>query len=212
MNVLKKIKKSHKKGSILIVTLAFVVMSIMMLGFSYDIARVMYFKSYTKNLASVMALSIVNESGFAYHDIANGARVIIVYDSFSRPKKGFNGKYANSQLVTTLYNKNKDGMDKTYHVDPNKNITLNPYYTSSGTIIPGSTNTKRFEIGADGINGEVEVHITAKVDLYFLQSIFQKQITIHESAIAQPTAYVTKYYEKLRDEQQIQFEYEIWNF
>ncbi len=53
-------------------------------------------------------------------------------------------------------------MDATYHVDPDRNILLNPYYTSSGNAIPGSINKSRFEVGSDGINGEVEVHITAR--------------------------------------------------
>lgn len=210
-NKFNKIYKFNKKGSILIVTVFFVMMSLTILGFAYDIARIMYFKSYTRNLASVIALSIVNECSHIYQDNVNGARVVIVHDAESRPLKGYSSPYyADKKYVKVIFDKNKNGMDKTYHVDPDKNILLNPYYTSSGNVIPGSINKKRFEIGSDGINGEVEVHITAKIDLFFLQNVFRNQVTIHESAIAQPTAYITKSYEKIRDEQVIDFEYIDW--
>lgn len=210
-NKFNKIYKFNKKGSILIVTVFFVMMSLTILGFAYDIARIMYFKSYTRNLASVIALSIVNECSHIYQDNVNGARVVIVHDAESRPLKGYSSPYyADKKYVKVIFDKNKNGMDKTYHVDPDKNILLNPYYTSSGNVIPGSINKKRFEIGSDGINGEVEVHITAKIDLFFLRNVFRNQVTIHESAIAQPTAYITKSYEKIRDEQVIDFEYIDW--
>lgn len=203
--------KSQKKGSIMIITLFFITMSIAFLGFAYDVARVMYFKTYTKNLASVIALSIVNECGHVYHDNVNGARVVIVHDAQSRPLKDYRSPYyADKRYVKEVFNRNKNGMDVSYHVDPDRNILLNPYYTSSGNVIPGSINKSRFEVGSDGINGEVEVHITAKVDLYFLKSLFRNQVTIYESAIAQPKAYVTRHYEKIRDEQEIIFEYVDW--
>ena len=67
-------------------------------------------------------------------------------------------------------------------------------------LSPGSVNKRRFEVGSDGINGEVEVHITAKVDLFFLPV---KQATIHESAIAQPSATLTRHYEIIWEEQKL---------
>jgi len=208
MNIKNKFYKSRKKGDIMIITLFFIIMSIAFLGFAFDVARVMYFKTYTKNLASVIALSTVNECGYVYQDTANGARVVIVHDSASKPLKGYQSKYyADKRYIKEIYNKNKNGMDVTYHVDPSKNILINPYHTSSGNAIPGSIDKKRFEIGSDGINGEVEIHVTAKVDLYFLKNIFRDQVTIHESAVAQPTAFVTKNYEQIRDEQEIYYEY-----
>lgn len=207
-NKFQKLYKFRKKGSILIVTLFYVLMALAFLGFSYDVARIMYLKSYTRNLASVIALSIVNECGHVYQDSVNGARVVIVHDVESRPLKDYKSPYyADKRYVKEIFNRNKSGMDKTYHVDPDKDILLNPYYTSSGNVIPGSINKRRFEVGSDGINGEVEVHITAKVDLFFLPG---RQATIHESAIAQPSATLTRHYETIREEQKIIFEYIDW--
>ena len=94
--------------------------------------------------------------------------MVIVHDAESRPLKDYRSPYyADKRYVKEVFNKNKMGMDATYYVDPDRNILLNPYYTSSGNAIPGSINKSRFEVGSDGINGEVEVHITARVDLYF---------------------------------------------
>lgn len=216
MNIKQKIKTGQKKrfrrkkGSVLFITLGLCIVSVIFFGFAFDIARIMYFKSYTRNLASAMALSIVNECAFAYHDSVNGARVVIVHDAASKPMTGYKGKYfADRNYVKVLYDKNKDGMDKTYHIDYRNDIVLNPYYISGGNVV-NKTDKKRFEVGSDGVNGEVEVHITARVDLFFLQGLFQKHKIIRESAIAQPTAYATKSYQKIRDEQKITFEWWEW--
>lgn len=207
-NKFKRIFKSRKKGDIMIITLFFIIISITFLAFAYDVARIMYYKSYTRNLASVIALSTVNECGYVYQDTANGARVIIVHDAASKPLKGYKSPYfANKEFVKVVFNKNKSGMGNSYHVDPDKNIYLNPKHNASGNAIPGTIDKDRFEVGSDGVNGEVEVYITAKVDLFFLTSIFRNQVTIHESAVAQPKAYVTTTHEQIRDEQEIIFEY-----
>lgn len=212
MNMKQKVKKYSKKGSILFITLGFLVASISFLCFAYDVARVMYLKSYTRNLASVMALSIVNECSFVYHDNINGPRVVIVNDAASRPMKGYKGKYyADHNYVKVLYDKNKAGMEKNYYINPRTDIILNPNYNASGQIL-STTNKKRFEIGADGKNGEVEVHIKATVDMLFLKNFpfSKKKVIIRESATAQPTAEVTKSYEQIRDEQKIIFEWWKW--
>ena len=199
----------NKKGSIFIITLFVILVFITILGFAYDISRIMYYKSYTKNLASVMALSIVNECGHVYHDKNNGARVVIIHKPQIKPKD-YKGKYyANKEFIKVLYDKNKKGMDEHYHVDPNSDILINPTYINNERMLK-ITDTDRFEVGADGINGEVEIHITARIDLYFLRIPFKNQIIIHESAIAQPTATVMASYEQLREEQEILFDYIDW--
>ena len=77
MNVKSKFNKfckSQKKGSIMIITLFFITISIAFLGFAYDVARVCILNLIQGNLASVIALSIVNECGHVYHDNVNGAK------------------------------------------------------------------------------------------------------------------------------------------
>jgi hypothetical protein len=204
-NKFKKIFKSRKKGDIMIITLFFILMSIAFLAFAYDVARIMYCKSYTRNLASAIALSTVNECGHIYQDDANGARVIIVHDRQTMPGKDYKGDYfADSTYANYVLSKNKSGMEKTYHI---QNVMLNPKHNASGNVIPYSVDKDRFIVGSDGVNGEVEVYITAKIDLFFFTSLFHKQITIHESAIAQPKAYVTTTHKQIRDEQEIIFQY-----
>lgn len=209
-NRIKKMKQKWKKGSFLLVALGVCMMAISFFGFAYDVARVMYYKSYIRNLASVMALSIANECSYTYHDSVNGALSVIVPDAAARPKD-YKGKYyANQAYVKVLYDLNKKGMDKTCHIDPVKDIILNPYYSSNGTILP-STNRKRFDIGSDGLNGEVEVHITARVDLLFLKTFYKKQAIIRASAIAQPLGNATSSSVRIRDEQRIVFEWWRWD-
>lgn len=183
-----------RKGSILIVTLFFILMSISFLGFAYDISRIMYYKMYTRNLASVVAMSIVNECGYAYHDKNSGARAIIIYDEESVPveykdpiteKNKYTGKYANEDFAWELINRNKKGMDKTYNVT---GVYLNPVQSPYSWNIGKDKN--RFLKGyTDGINGEVEVLIQAQVEMFFLKSWWGgKYATIQESAVAQPFA------------------------
>lgn len=193
----------NKRGSIILVTIFFILMSISFLGFSYDIARIMYYKTYTRNLASVMALSTVNECGYVYHDAQNGARVVIVHNPNSKPLN-YKGKYyANNEYIRILYEKNKSGMDQTYHVNPDQ-ILINPLHIRDA-VITDAIDTNRFEVGSDGVNGEVEIHITAEVDLYFLKTPFRGKMKIHEFAIAQPTATAVSNYEVLREEQEVIF-------
>lgn len=52
--------KFNKKGSTFFILFAYLVLSITILGFTYDLCRVMYYKVTLKNTASVVALSITN--------------------------------------------------------------------------------------------------------------------------------------------------------
>lgn len=156
-----RFKRIKRKRYVLITALFFSLMVISFLGFAFDISRVMYMKMYTRNLASAIAISIVNETSYAYHDVNSGARSILIYSDAVVPLKYFDkygtntykGKYANNQYAKTLANMNKGGMDKGYSISK---ITLN------------GNNTDRFIIGADGKNGEVEVVINARMKFFFL--------------------------------------------
>lgn len=186
--------RKKRKGSMLIVTLYFIIASFVIFAFSYDISRMFYFKLYTKNLASAMALSIVNESKYTTADTRNGARSIIVYDHAmlnSVDKSLFKGKTVVDSWENFL-KMNEPGMDKSYHVTA-KDVSLNPitrdFFTGKWTGV----NRSKFLRGADGVNGEVTVHVTAKMDLFFFPMLFGKsEKIIHESATAQPYSHATK--------------------
>ncbi|QUH22019.1 hypothetical protein [Alkaliphilus sp. B6464] len=187
-----RFKQNKRKGSIIIVSLFFILASIALFGFAYDISRIMYFKMYTRNLASAVAISIVNETGYSYHDKNSGARSILIYNEDSVPieyidpvtgMNNYKGKYANSTYAWELIKKNKDGMDKTLNIT---GVYLNPNVTLWGT----STNFSRFLTGhADGKNGEVEVLIEADMEMFFVRNWWGgKYHHIKERAIAQPFA------------------------
>lgn len=52
--------KINKKGSTLFILFAYIVFAITVLGFTYDLCRVMYYKTYLKNMSSTVALSTTN--------------------------------------------------------------------------------------------------------------------------------------------------------
>ena len=51
-----------------------------------------------------------------------------------------------------MYEKNKSGMDQTYHVNPDQ-ILINPLHIRDA-VITDAIDTNRFEVGSDGINGK----------------------------------------------------------
>lgn len=177
-----KILKIRRKGAILILSLAYIMILISFLAFSYDVSRVIYYRMYTRNLASAIGISIVNETSYSYHDDVNGPRAILVYDASVIPlehKDNWNRKYANNKYARELKNMIND-YDGSYEA---KEVYLNP---SGNLNVP---NTPRFIKGmADGINGEVEVIIKGEVKMLFLKGLGNDTIIIQESAITQAYA------------------------
>lgn len=204
------INNFRRKGSIVICTLFFITMSITLLGFAFDIARIMYFKSYTRHLASVIALSMVNECGHLYYDSENGARVVIVSGANVRPKD-YKGKYyANIEYAQELLKLNKVHEIKSYKIN-NGYIAINPQMSSFNPYMPQFHKVDYDEFvykSKDGINGQVDVHITAEIEMFFLKSLYNGKKIIHENAIAQPRAEIQQVNDgKLREEQLIEF---VW--
>ena len=187
----------RKKHYILITSLFFALAVLSLLAFAFDISRIMYSKMYTRNLASAIAVSIVNETSYAYHDVNSGARSILIYSPDVVPLEFFDeygtnkyrGRYANTVYANDLINMNKSGMDKNYVI---RSVRLNP------------GDTERFIAGADGKNGEVEVVLNARIKLFFLRNGGYHYI--QEEATAQAYAKVTG--EIIEKEEQKQ---ENWN-
>lgn len=176
-----RIKKLKKKRYVLITALFFALAVIALMAFAFDLSRIMYAKLYTRNLASAVAISMVNETSYAYHDVNSGARSILIYSSEVVPleyfdKYGVNkykGKYANTQYAKDLVNMNKSGMENGYSVTK---ITLN------------GGDAKRYVAGIDGKNGEVEVVLNAKIKLFFLHAGGYHYIQEEATAQAYATA------------------------
>lgn len=172
----------RKKHYVLITSLFFALAVISLLAFAFDISRIMYAKMYTRNLASAVAVSIVNETSYAYHDVNSGARSILIhsrevvpleyYDKYGVNK--YSGKFANTQYARELINMNKSGMEQDYVVT---RITLN------------GGNPERFMTGTDGNNGDVEVILNARIKLFFLRGggyhYLQEEATAQAYATAQ---------------------------
>lgn len=198
----KKIRM-NKKGSIIVATLGFIVMAISFLAFSWDIARLMYYRTYVRSLASTVALSMVHECSYPYHDTNNDVRVVLIYDGMTDvPTDYGNRRKAGVSYAKEIINKNISGADRSFSVEK---VLVNPDISPTGVV---RTNYDRFIIGSDGINGEVEVHIIGKVDMSF--SFMGGHSILKGTAVAQPTGTVTTQQYQERDEQKLQFD--IWNY
>jgi len=185
-------KRFKRKGQILIMTLLVIPVFVVILGFSFDISRMMYQRMYTRNLASVVAISIVNETAYGYHTLTGGPGTYLIYNKDVIPfelQGNYNGELANKAYATRLVSMNEAGMSADYNVT---GIYLNPITYNNNQNVSIATDYKRFMQGSDGVNGEVEVVITATWDLFFINGILGKdQITVQESAVAQAYAHVT---------------------
>ena len=82
----KKRKFINKKGSTLFILFAFILLSLSILGFTYDLCRILYYKTYLKNLATTTALSMVNRCHYVTSGIDSSASdrvgVIIINDTY----------------------------------------------------------------------------------------------------------------------------------
>lgn len=152
-----KIKK--RKGTFIVSALAFFMMALIFCCFAWDTARIMYYKVHNQNLASVIAISITNESGFFIPDSTGQAtKGYLVTRKLSKGKKpkGFNGLFADDpSLLAEIKSKNTNAIKgNDFEVT---DISVNSHYKDIQTFMTGS----------DGVNGEVKVVSTMKIKLFF---------------------------------------------
>ncbi|MFW6046386.1 MAG: hypothetical protein ACOCP4_01155 [Candidatus Woesearchaeota archaeon] len=189
-----------KKGSAFIMTVLYLTVAISFLSFAVDTARLVYYRMYTKNLASSIGLSIVNECAYGYHDVENGARAVIVYDRQLAPPNYFeDDRFRQTALDSSLMDEilSKNGVNelKDYKV---LNVNLN------------DGDYDRFEVGQDEINGEVEVTVTADIKVFFLQNILPYDFNIVNKAISQPNVHIID--DTLIERKKQEAEFEKYNF
>lgn len=151
-----KIRLNKRKGVFLIDALFFCIFALSICVFSWDVSRVMYYKVYNQNLASILAISVVNESGY-YITGSNGGEtkgyLVTTQNSKNGVPRGFTGEYADEPgFLQSLKNKNAPLARDCEIVD----VNLNDHYT----------NYDRFNTGSDGINGEAQVKTTLKVEMF----------------------------------------------
>ena len=83
----KKSIRINKKASTLFVLFGYIALSITILGFMYDLCRVLYYKTYLKNLSTAIALSVTNRCHYlnTYTDESAKHRVgVIIMNSDMR--------------------------------------------------------------------------------------------------------------------------------
>lgn len=156
----------RKKGTFGLSAIGFVMVALVFTSFAWDTSRLMYYKVHNQNLASAIALSIANESGFYLADstgtVNKGYLVTEYYTHGTRPN-GFTGIFADTRsLAYSIRNKQDIGSnDRDFRL---VDMSINDNYN----------DMHRFITGTDGRNGEVKVQTTLEVDLFFskLGSIF----------------------------------------
>lgn len=151
----KGIKRRRKGFFILTGILNFIVFLILNV-FAWDTARLLYYKVYNQNLASVVAISVVNESGYYYSDSTGTSTkgFLVTNHHFPGRKfpKGFVGTPADDpSFIKSLQAKNDTGSTDSRIVK----LDLNGNFQ----------NYDKFVTGANGVHGEARVTSTLEVDL-----------------------------------------------
>lgn len=153
-----KIKKNYKrKGTFILSGIVMFIVFLIFSIFSWDTARLLYYKVYNQNLASVMAISVVNESGHYLSDstgtLTKGFLVTNHHYPGKRYPKGFTGTAADDpNFIRDLQNKNAP--------------TSNDYKIVKIDLNNNYKDYSKFVTGANGIHGEARITSTLEIDLF----------------------------------------------
>ena len=156
-----KNKFNKRKGTFILSALFMFIIFFIFCIFSWDTSRLLYFKVYNQNLASAVAISVVNESGYYYSD-STGSKTkgfLVTNHHFPNRKypKGFTGTPADDpSFIRSLLIKNpvQSGDYRIIKVDLNNNYQ----------------DYNRYVTGSNGVHGEARVTSTIEVDM-FLSSL-----------------------------------------
>ena len=151
-----KLKINKRKGVFVIDAIMFSIVALSICVFAWDVSRVMYYKVYNQNLASTLAISVVNESGYYYQDSTGASQkgyLVTSENTKTGMPKGFTGSLADEPgFLQNLRDRNLPfGTDCTI-----TDVNLNDHYT----------NWQRFNTGTDGVNGEAQVKTTLKIKMF----------------------------------------------
>lgn len=149
--------KRRRKGFFILTGLLNFVIFLILNVFAWDTARILYYKVYNQNLASVVAISVVNESGYYYSDSTGKSTkgFLVTNHHFPNKKfpKGFIGTPADDpNFIKTLKTKNDTGATDSRILKLDLNNNYKDY--------------KKFITGANGIHGEARVTSTMEIDLF----------------------------------------------
>lgn len=150
-------RRKRRKGFFIVTGLFNFIVFFIFTVFAWDTARLLYYKVYNQNLASVVAISVVNESGYYYSDsIGNKTKGFLVTNHHFPGKKfpqGFVGTPADDpNFIKVLQSKNAP-ISNDYKI---VKIDLNNNYK----------DYNKFVTGANGIHGEARVTSTLEIDLF----------------------------------------------
>lgn len=176
-------KQLNRKGTFIVSAFAFFMVSLVFCTFAWDTSRLLYYKIHNQNLASTIAISIVNESSHYESDsVGKKAKGYLVtrYHTQGIKPKGFNGRFADdTSLINYIKSLNVMSGGDFRVTDVNVNSYLQ--------------DKRRFIIGSDGVNGEIRVVTTMEVDLFFSKvgtmfgmSQSSSKKVIKNIAVAQP--------------------------
>lgn len=151
-----KLRMNKRKGIFVIDAIMFSMVALSICVFAWDISRVMYYKVYNQNLASTLAISVVNESGYYYQDSTGKSQkgyLVTSENTKTGMPKGFTGGLADQPgFLENLRDKNLPyGTDCTI-----TDVNLNDHYN----------NWQRFNTGSDGVNGEAQIKTTLKIKMF----------------------------------------------
>lgn len=150
---MEKIKniKVNKKGSTLFILFAFLVLSITILGYTYDLCRVMYYKVYLKNTASVVALSITNRCHYINSKAIDlGANM----DGAPIGVMVMPSPIDNELMSNDFVNAETSKINNDTYKDYVKQIETSnlPYYNTIGTDVPSRNFVNVTQSEAEAIN------------------------------------------------------------
>jgi hypothetical protein len=153
-----KLRVNKRKGVFVIDAILFSIVALSICVFAWDVSRVMYYKVYNQNLASTLAVSVVNESGYYYQDSTGKTQkgyLVTSENTKTGMPKGFTGGLADQPgFLENLRDRNLPyGTDCTI-----TDVNLNDHYHYN--------NWQRFNTGSDGVNGEAQVKTTLKIKMF----------------------------------------------
>lgn len=153
-----KIKKKKKRnGTFVVSAFAFMILALVFSSFAWDTSRVLYYKIHNQNLASAIAISVVNESSHYETDsIGKKSKGYLVtrYHTSGRKPKGFSGMFADDPMLLNYIKAKNQMSGGDFKVT---DVNLNDHFRDK----------KRFIVGSDKVNGEAKVITTMKIDLFY---------------------------------------------
>lgn len=194
--------KKRKRGVMFLLSFGFIMVSLVFSSFAWDTARIMYLKVHNLNVASTVAISIVNESShYLSNSLGTDSKGYLVTRYYTKGKlpKGFSGAFADDfSFAMNIFKKNDiGGPDRDFEIvymDVNNNYNDMP----------------AFLVGQDGKNGDVYVKTVMNIKLFFpkLATMFGMPVKSENKVItnvAWASATFTKTSETIQEGQKEEF-------